>query len=118
MESLNKKHAESARYVLCRFWWHARYTAVAGGLVLVLFSRARGVSSLAIVDYRVIWSPPPLTVRSSFVRSSAADSENRTRPGDRAVWINLPLSQDGRSLLISRVTITAVVAWMSVVVLF
>ena len=50
--------------------------------------------------------------------SSAADSENRTRPGDRAVWINLPLSQDRRSLLISRVTITAVVAWMSVVVLF
>ena len=53
---------------------------------------------------------------SPLVRcSSAADSENRTRPGDRAVWINLPLSQDRRSLLISRVTITAVVAWMSVV---
>ena len=54
-ESLNKKRAD-ARHELCQFLWHARYTAVVPGLVF------RRLSSLAIVDYRVIWSPlpPPL----------------------------------------------------------
>ena len=68
------------------------------------------------MDKRVIWMLAHSL--SSLVCSSAADSENRACPSDRAVRVNLPLSQDRRSLLISRLTITAVVAWMSVADLF